>query len=82
MDFAPEKVDNQVLLDYGVLDTTMPRVGEARQCSTFAAVCTGETIVLGEGGEGGPAVWGTPQHAASALMCSSHCAPQTEHTHL
>jgi len=32
MDFAPEKVDNQVLLDYGVLDATMPRVGGARQC--------------------------------------------------
>ena len=26
MDYAPDKLDNMVLLDYGVLDTTTPKV--------------------------------------------------------
>lgn len=27
IDYAPTKLDNSVLLDYGVLDTTAPKVG-------------------------------------------------------
>lgn len=33
MDYAPDKLDNGVLLDYGVLDTANPRVSGLVVCS-------------------------------------------------